>query len=123
MADEETHISKVIFDFQRSNHFRVIHCDLVWGNLTPNEEIALTVFSDTIGHPTSVVHGVVEKDGVTMLGDELGREGDLENEFIVAREIEAKIVLKQRNAKHLAALLLRLIEQSSSDGDEEGAES
>ena len=119
MAAEETNVTKVRFNFRKSNYFRVIHCDLARSDLSPGGNIAVTVFSDSIGHPSSVVRGLSE-DG--SLGTEISREGDPDDEIVIDREVEAKIILTPEKAQRIIDSLqqmLQNLEYSEGTNDDE----
>jgi hypothetical protein len=62
----------VQFDYIKSNLFRVVHVDGVFGGLAPNgRDIHLAAFSQRLPFPTQAVHEV--EDG--RVGKELAREG------------------------------------------------
>lgn len=86
----------------KSNHFRVIHGDGVFGGLTPNNTLAFTIFSERLPLPQQIVHPLAPvegQDGVAKLGPEkpdlrVTREG-------VVRELEVCVMMDQRAVKAL----------------------
>ena len=64
----------VAFDIIKSNSFRGIHADGVWGGATPRGLIALTFFSERFPIPTQVSHRL-----------EAGRVGDEVKDMRVSR--------------------------------------
>lgn len=119
MATEETKVDKVRFNFRRSNYFRVIHCDLAWGGLTPGNNLAVTIFSDSPDHPSSIVHAL-SADGDAALGAEIGREGDPQDEIVIAREAEAKIILTPNAARRMVNALQQMLREFEFSDEDEG---
>jgi len=75
MEDDEQHAAtetSVVadefgYDYVKSNLFRVIHVDGVWGGLTPKGKIAIGFFNERPAVPKSVIYPVL---GPHQLGDE-----------------------------------------------------
>ena len=112
MAAEETNVTKVRFNYLRSNYFRVIHCDLARCDLTPGNNFAVTIFSESSDHPRAIVHEVsVSTDGGFSLGPEINREGDPDDELVIAREVEAKIILTPESARRMSKTFQLMLQQ------------
>ena len=90
--------SSVELHYIKSSNFRVVHCDGVWGGLTPRGNIAMNCFSERSAIPTKVEHKLTP-DG--SLGEEILRE----SKGGVVREIEIEVLLDMNMAKSVLAWL------------------
>jgi hypothetical protein len=89
VESDESLPDKLAFDYIKSDQFRVIHADGVWGGLTSKLKIFMTVWSERPPIPTHVVHSV-DSDGslgAEILDERISRSTDS------VREVEAGIVL------------------------------
>lgn len=79
---------KVKFDYIKSNFFRVIHADGVWGGIGPTlNDIKMVFFNERPAIPQQVTHEI--KDGV--LGEEIKEERVSRNSII--REVEVNVIM------------------------------
>src|SRR5437899_2053998 len=85
---------RIDVDFIKSNLFRVVHADGVWGGPTLQGNIQVCFFSERPAIPRRVVYGV-DKDGA--IGEELIEERVSRNSIV--REVEAEIVFSLPTAK------------------------
>ena len=83
----------VSFDYIKSNHFRVVHADGIWGGVTPRLEILLGIWSERPPIPTRITHEVNNE----LVGAEINRE--LRDAII--REMEVAAVMTVSTAKAL----------------------
>src|ERR1044071_5805732 len=82
------------FDYIKSNYFRVIHVDGVWGGVTPNLNIQIALFNERNAIPKQVVHEV-KPDGA--IGRELPEKRNSRDTIV--REIEASLIMDVQTAK------------------------
>jgi hypothetical protein len=93
--DKEAHRAK--FDYIKSNHFRIIHMNGVWGGNAPRRGlIQMFVWSERWPIPRQTVHKI-KPDG--SIGDEIDSER-ISRDSIV-REVEVGIVMDINDAKRL----------------------
>lgn len=85
--------SSIDFYYIKSNSFRVVHGDGVWGGTTPRGYIAINFFSERSPIPQKLTHEITP----TGLGDETGREW---REGII-REVEVEVLVDLDTAKSL----------------------
>jgi hypothetical protein len=100
--------TEVAFEFIKSNLFRVIAVDGIFGGLSPQgRSIHMAVFSERRPLPRRTVHGVTSGGG---LGDELldRREG---RQAFAVREVEADLVMDLMTAQQLHMWLAEKIDQ------------
>lgn len=108
----ELQVRKVIesgrlnFDYIKSNYFRVIHCDGVWGGISPKLTIQMAVFSERNAIPTQTVQEV-KADGA--IGEELLERRTVRDAII--REVEANIVMDLQTAKVIVGWLQGKVNQ------------
>ena len=90
MSNEEPVIR---YHFIKSNAFRSIHVDGVWGGIGPTKNIEMNIFSQRSPIPRQVVHQIDEENenGVVKQGEEL-RDLRVSRDGIV-REIEASLII------------------------------
>ena len=96
---------KVRFHYIKSNNFRSIHADGVFGGPTPRGDISATFFNERRPLPDQTVQ-IVNEDG--KLGDELMEER-IERDGIL-RELEANIIMDLACAKSMVIWLQAKIE-------------
>ena len=82
---------KVTIDFVRSPSFRAVHCNGVWGGLTPRQELSIIFFTERATPPLSVTHKV-SPDG--RLGPEIARKTTSD----VQRECEVEVLMSMDDA-------------------------
>lgn len=85
---------KVDFHYIKSNHFRVIHADGVYGGATPRGFIHMNFFSERTPIPQKVVQEVT---ATGQLGQEIGTEGKKG----IVREVEVGVVINIEHARSL----------------------
>jgi len=95
---------KIKFHFVKSNNFRVIHVDGVFGGMTPRGQLSMGVFSERIPFPDFLVHEFDESNGTFKEIARTGRDG-------VLREIEASLVMDIDVAEAFSVWLLRHIDE------------
>ncbi len=83
---------KIKYHFIKSNFFRVVHCDGVWGGLTSHRNIQMTFFNERNAIPQSTELEVTE-DGKA-IETRQGKVG-------ITRELEVDVVLNIETAKAL----------------------
>jgi hypothetical protein len=108
--------TSVQFHYTKSNHFRVVHGDGVWGGATPKGTIAITFFSERVPIPRVLKHSINPDGG---LGEEM-KEGRDSLEGVV-REVEVTVVLDVSVAKSLIPWLyshIQALEKGQSAKDE-----
>jgi len=88
--------ARVRFNWQRSNHFRVVHADGAYGGLTPYGNVFFTLYSDHPVFPETTIHSLTEEGA---LGPELSGEKKLKDG--VHRELEVGVVMNLQTAKAL----------------------
>lgn len=108
--------STVSFDFIKSNHFRVVSVDGVFGGLTPRGSIHMAAWSQRGALPDQVTH----EFGPKGLGKEISRKGS--SAFV--REYEVGLVFDAGVAKAVIVWLedkvrdLEAIEAAKKEGEE-----
>lgn len=94
MTDSEP-APKIVFNYIKSNFFRVIHADGVIGGLTPRGLIHCALFSERLPIPRVTEHLVDMEKGVLLDQTIIeGRQG-------IVRELEIDIFLTKTSAKEL----------------------
>ncbi|MCH7511734.1 MAG: hypothetical protein IIB19_05135 [Chloroflexi bacterium] len=106
MTQPQPEPSAIGFDFIKSNVFRVIHADGVWGGVGPHGHIQMAFFSERFPIPRRVDFELREG----RLGQETGRDT---REGIV-REIETEIIMNVAAATSLRDWLTTKIEEARS---------
>ncbi|MDE0405468.1 MAG: hypothetical protein OXI53_09180 [Nitrospira sp.] len=111
MADSD-HTKAEGFDFHfiKSNNFRVVFCDAVWGGVTPRGYITMSVCSERFPLPRKVTH-LVQEHGA--LGEEDSSKREAKRG--VVREVEVAVVMDLGMARSLVDWLeghIRSIENS-----------
>jgi hypothetical protein len=117
--DKEQTPKKVRYHYLKSNAFRSIHADGVFGGVTPRLTIAATFFNERNPLPDQTVHEVKE-DGT--LGDEIKGERIVRDGIV--RELEANIIMDVAFAKVLVDWLsqkISFIENAMKEAQEEAA--
>ena len=106
---------KVEFHYIKSNYFRVIHADGVYGGATPRGFIHMDFFSERSPIPQKVTQEVTQSG---QLGQEVGSEGKKG----IVREVEVGVVINLEHARSLVSWLqerIRLIEEATTIAREE----
>lgn len=86
------------FHYIKSNSFRVVHCDGVWGGATPRGYIAMSVFSERAPIPTVVTQEVKDNRLIEPPVIKDGKKG-------IVREVDAEVIMDLEMAKSLVAWL------------------
>lgn len=95
------------FHYIKSNTFKVVHCDGVWGGATPRGYITINFFSERSPIPQKLTHALVEKQDEK--GQLLGEEIDRKSKSGVIREVDVEVIMDLRMAKSLNNWLARHI--------------
>lgn len=85
---------EIEFHYIKSNSFRAVHCDGVWGGTTPRGYITMNFYSERAPIPNRLKHAV-EPDG--RVGKEIA-EGRITREGII-REVEVEVIMDLEMAK------------------------
>lgn len=96
---------KVGFDFIKSNLFRVIHADGVWGGVGPRGNIQMGFYSERFPIPRRVEMEI--KEG--RVGDEISRDARSD----IVREVEAEVIMNLQTAKALKDWLTTKIDEAT----------
>ena len=107
------------FHYIKSNAFRVIHADGVFGGPSPGSTRQLNVsfFSERAAIPTMVEHSLTDLgDGIMQMGNVVATEGKQG----VVREVEAGVVMSLAMAKKLHAWLDEKIRAMEAQPDLDG---
>jgi len=109
---------RVRYDLHKSNFFRVVHADGVWGGLTPQLNIAMGFFSEQGALPQQIVHEITPEGNV---GPEVPDERVTRN--AIAREVEVSVVLSIEAARYVLRWLEERISQAEAvrEAAKEGA--
>ncbi len=105
--------SSVMFNYIKSNYFRVVHADGAMGGFTPRGHLFMSLFSERAPLPDVTVQAV--ENG--QLGKEIleQRKGSSEG---ILRELEVGVVMDLNVAKSLVTWLkerIEIMEQMQSD--------
>jgi hypothetical protein len=90
--------AELTFHYLKSNYFRVVHSDGVYGGLTPTGDVMMTFWSQRNAIPKEVTHALTADGSV---GEELRREG----KSGIVREAEVSVVFSIQVAQELATWL------------------
>ena len=88
---------EVAIDFIKSNLFRVIHVDGVWGGVTSSAAVHMAMYSERPALPQRIVHKVGSD---FTLGDEVP-EKRITRDAVLIREVEAEVVMSVDTARAL----------------------
>lgn len=88
------------FNYIKSNLFRVIHADGVWGGATPQGRIHVSLFNERTPIPQQTVHEITPegKLGPEIVGERITKDG-------IVREVEVEAIMDLDVAKSLAKWL------------------
>jgi len=99
----------------KSNLFRLIHVDSVWGGLSPNgDSINMNLCNQRFPIPQKLVYEL-EKDG--SFENEINEERIQEDDVDVEWEIEVSAMMNIETAKTLIEWLKNMVEQAENDQD------
>ncbi|MGB7913498.1 MAG: hypothetical protein WCF59_14880 [Desulfobaccales bacterium] len=110
--DEES--KRIKFDFIKSNFFRVIHVDGVFGGVSPQRLIHMSVWNERWPIPKQVSHKLLPE---SKLGEEI-TEDRISRDAIV-REVEAHLIMNLETAKQTSIWLqekIKIIEAGLKKG-------
>ncbi|MBI2192384.1 MAG: hypothetical protein HYU36_10400 [Planctomycetes bacterium] len=96
---------EVKFDYIKSNHFRVIYADGVWGGLTPRLKMQITFWNERHPIPRQIVQELTEKE-------QPGRELRRESREAIVRELEASVIMDLEVARSFCKWLTEKIEKA-----------
>jgi hypothetical protein len=99
-ASTSEHPTKIRFHYLKSNAFRSIHADGVFGGVTPRLDIAATFFNERLPLPDQTAQKIND-DGT--IGDEIPSERIVRDGLV--RELEANIIMDVGLAKTLVQWL------------------
>ena len=99
---------RVKADYIKSNYFRVVHADGVFGGLTPQANIQMEIWSERQAIPKQSSFRVVTEGDGPSLGDEIVEERISRDAFI--REVEVGIVISLELAKAMIVWLATRVE-------------
>lgn len=97
-AATTSNATKIKFHYIKSNFFRVIHVDGVFGGVTPSADIFLALFSQRPPLPKMTVQAVLP-DG--NLGEEIMTERDSKEGIVREAEIGVNLDLAAAKALHV----------------------
>jgi hypothetical protein len=99
-SSEQNSPSEIIFDYIKSNLFRVVHCDGAIGGVTPSGNLHIAFFSERPAIPRTLVHSRNEMGtlGPPIPERVVGRPG-------VVREMDVDVVVSPRAVDALIAWL------------------
>ena len=100
---EESPPTSIDFHYIKSNSFRVVHADGVWGGPTPRGYLTMAFYSERHPIPQKLTHEL-KPEGT--LGDPIVRE----TKQGVVREVEVEVVLDLEMAKGMFEWLKEKIE-------------
>lgn len=95
LSHEDVSKAKLAFHYIKSNYFRVIHADGVYGGISPKGKIQMAFFSERQPIPQQTVFAFDPKSQSTtgeIEGERVTREG-------VVREVEANILMDLDTAR------------------------
>lgn len=107
---EENEDDTIEFHYLKSNAFRVLHVDGVYGGISPDGKINLSVYNQRRPIPKKITH---ELEG-NILGDEITEKR--ESKQGVIRELEANLVMDATTAIALRDWLNEKIDQAEKAG-------
>ena len=102
----------ITFHYIKSNEFRVIHADGVWGGATPRGYITMSFYSERAPIPQTVTHEVRESS--------LGSEQNRSSKDGIIREVEVEVMIDLAMAKSLIPWLQEKINQLEKRDQSEG---
>jgi hypothetical protein len=85
------------FDFIKSNYFRVIHIEGVFGGSSPHGLINMAVFNERWPIPKQITHEFTEGKS--------GKEIERASRDAIVREVEAQLVMNVQTAKTICKWL------------------
>ena len=85
---EKNFSDEIEFHYIKSNGFRAVHCDGVWGGTTPRGYITMSFYSERAPIPNRLVHSVGPdgRVGKETVEKRISREG-------IIREVEVEVIM------------------------------
>lgn len=111
-SSDEQQPRKIKFDYIKSNFFRVIRVDGIWGGITPNADIQIAFWNERPAIPKQVVYEIMP-DGDVIENIE-GREA-------IVREVEVSMILDIDTAEMLIDWLRDQVLEIQGGIDDEGS--
>jgi hypothetical protein len=82
---DSSELSSISYRYIKSNYFRVIHADGIWGGLTPALKVQMAFFSERSAIPEVLTMAVED--------DKIGKEIDRVSKGGIVREVETSVVM------------------------------
>ena len=97
---EKNFSDEIEFHYIKSNSFRTVHCDGVWGGTTPRGYITMSFYSERAPIPNRLIHSVAAdgRVGKEISEKRISREG-------IIREVEVEVIMDLAMAKSTAEWL------------------
>jgi hypothetical protein len=115
MASEKpTGAAKLRFHFIKSNYFRVVDLDGIFGGIGPRGDINMNFFAERGPIPKAITHSIDMDTG--LLGDELIEERDAKDGLI--REVEFSASIDMSTAKSLISWLQEKVDILEAQGED-----
>jgi len=104
--DKESQEELVKFVFVKSPDYRIVAVNGVWGGLTPQGQLKLDLFIDSVITPEFITHGIRE-DG--RLGEEIQREPPGK---IITRELQVGVLLPISVAETMVKWIVARVQEA-----------
>jgi len=103
------HEPRVVFDYIKSQHFRVIHADGAAGSITATGHIHMAIYSERLAIPQRMAFKVTAggRLGALIPSETIAREG-------MVREVEVGVMMNLQTAEALQEWLAKRIEELKS---------
>ena len=114
---EESPPTGIELHYVKSNGFRVVHADGVWGGPTPRGYITMSFYSERLPIPRSMTHELKPPEPNSpdrILGQEIARD----SKKGIVREVEVEIMVDLVMAKSLIGWLKEKVQ--TLEGQEKG---
>lgn len=103
--DKESQEDVVKFVFVKSPDYKMIAANGVWGGVTPQGQLKLDLFVDSVDMPEFITHNIL-KDG--RLGEEIERKPSGK---IITRELQIGVLLPINIAETIAKWILATLQE------------
>ncbi|MYG39779.1 MAG: hypothetical protein F4201_02990 [Nitrospira sp. SB0677_bin_15] len=97
---DNTEAGRVDFHYIKSNDFRTIFCDAIWGGVTPRNYITMSVCSERFPIPQKTTHQVQENGALG--GEDLSKR---ETRRGIVREVGVAVVMDLGMARSMVEWL------------------
>lgn len=97
-------MNRINFHYIKGAHHRTVHCDGVFGGITPRGYVSMTCFSERAPVPKTIVHELKE-DGT------LGEELDRNTKDGVVRSVEVELLFDQALAERIVEWLQLILKE------------